>query len=385
MRAPRVGLLTVGLASVAANFTQTCLGLRREACLVNNGTAWSGGQCTVLLPQVWNTQGPRESSDQVPLYKYRYLSPQVMAAAQQYANMRVVMIGDSTVRNQFMHLALHLMPNCSMMTLASCVLLKRQEKMGFWRSSPSIKGRVHDQDHGFWGAISIMSASSPSGFNAIYVRSHSCRNQFVIANLKRSRYLQRDPDVILYNVGAHNLHVFPAPRVSPAPSEVKCLLNVEGFFKESIADFKSSCADCIIMWRTSTSFCESNWGGLRKHLIDSYRCISDNATEQEMVYAACSRGLQLSALDCARSLLAREAVMLHREQAVMFLREHFSEVGIVDAFTLTEGTCHLSEPGDAIHRVRLLNHINLAFFRELQRLTAARSNSSPKPAALRQI
>lgn len=285
----------------------------------------------------------------------------------------MLMIGDSTVRNQFMHLALHVLPNCTWMTLASCVVLRKHASLGLWRSSPKITGRVHDQDHGFWGGMQVMSATSPGlRLTVVYYRSHNCFNGKAIEHLKAWQYLKTDPDFVMYNVGAHNLHVHPAPRVTPPGKELRCLLDMEAFLHRSISDFRNASADAILVWRTSTSFCERNWGGLRKDLIGRYQCRTGNATEQEALYADCKASFKISALDCARSLLGHEAVMLHRERAVKILREQYPEVGLLDGYQLTENTCHLSDPADAIHRVKLLNHINLAFLRELRRIMAAR-------------
>ena len=181
----------------------------------------------------------------------------------------------------------------------------------------------------------------------------------------------------MYNVGAHNLHVYPAQRVSPEARELGCLLDMEAFLRRTIGEFRDGGADPIIVWRTSTAFCEGNWGGVRKDLMGRYQCRTGNATEQEAVYEHCQQHYKLSALACARSLLGHEAVMLHREEAVKVLREQHPDVGLLDSYQLTKGTCHLSDPSDAIHRVKLLNHINLAFLRELRRLVAARHRGSP--------
>ena len=142
--------------------------------------------------------------------------------------------------------------------------------------------------------------------------------------------------------------------------------------RRTISEFRNASAEAIIMWRTSTAFCEQNWGGLRKDLIGRYQCRAGNATEQEEVYASCQTSMRLSALDCTRSLLGHEAVMIHREKAVKVLREQHPDVGLLDSFQLTEDTCHLSDPSDAIHRVKLLNSINFAFLKEIRRLLVAR-------------
>ena len=378
MAATRGLLLALALLAVGAavgNFTETCFGLRRQACLAHAGAAWNGTDCSIPTPEVWPQSSASFDAAQLPLYKYRYLSTNVTKETQRIGSKVVVMIGDSTVRNQFMHLALHLLPNCTWMTLASCVVLRKQEKSGFWRSNPPIRSRVHDQDHGFWGSFYVMRATSAFGFTAIYYRSHACYNAKVISHLIASKYLAGAPDAIMYNVGAHNLHVYPASRVSPDAHELGCLLNMETFLHRTIGEFRDGGANPMIVWRTSTAFCESNWGGQRKDLIGRYQCRAGNATEQEAVYASCQQHYQISALDCARSLLGHESVMLHREQAVKVLREQYPDVGLLDSYQLTQSTCHLSDPSDAIHRVKLLNHINLAFLRELQRLDRCRTST----------
>jgi hypothetical protein len=67
--------------------------------------------------------------------------------------------------------------------------------------------------------------------------------------------------------------------------------------------------------------------------------------------------------------------MLQREQAVRLLRNNFPEVGLVDAFSWTEGSCKTADAYDAIHRVKLLNHINLAFLRDLNRRISLRADT----------
>ncbi|KAL1521232.1 hypothetical protein AB1Y20_020904 [Prymnesium parvum] len=372
MRAARVGLALLVCGGGAANFTETCLALRRQACDSQLGASWDRSALECRADAAARGRGRWHAGvglERLPLYKYRSLSPNVSAELERLGPRQLVLIGDSTVRNQFMHLALHLLPNCSSLTLASCVLLKRQQQRGFWSSTPQLRARVHDQEHGFWGSILAMRASSAGGASAVYYRSHACSTRHALGQLRRLHYLSdKPPDAILYNVGAHNLHVFPAPRVSPAASELKCLLDFGAFFRRSLGELRDSSAGARIVWRTSTAFCEGRWGGVRRDLIRHYQCLSGNATEQEAVYQACERRLGMSALECVRSLLGREAVMLHRQAALRLLAEQFPDVGLLDGYALTEGTCHLADPFDAIHRVKLLNHINLSFLRELQRL-----------------
>ena len=139
------------------------------------------------------------------------------------------------------------------------------------------------------------------------------------------------------------------------------------FLKRSIQLYHNATPTAVLMWRTSNSFCEDNWGGPRKELMSSYRCQNDSVVAQHDAYAGCMRMYGFSMAQCTKMLLGREAVMLQREQSVRLLQREFPEVGLVDAFTLTEGSCNTADRGDAVHRVKLLNHINLAFLRDLRR------------------
>lgn len=376
-------------SSVPQLAVEECLANRKAVCENGTSTVWDAraSKCEVVVDGLSRSglvdeQQRPIAAPELPYYKLRTISQPVVELLAPLTSRVVVLHGDSTVRNMYVHLARHVLPGtCGSMTLTTCVLSRGFQRDGFWTSGPPITGRATDTDHGYWGRFGWMVARSQNDTTIAYVKNWGPLDLNALKNAIKLPALDgRIADVFLFNAGAHMLHVIGGVRVTPHRSAVEGALHHESVLAAAIHAYRNASARTALIWRTTNSICEGNWGGDRAWIVAALRCqpventasVCANCRNFSIAdrYADCEARYNLAPRECYASLLVQENSARQREISLRVLSRN-PDVGLLDAFAVTQDHCNLTD--DAVHYDAMLNQINFGFLTAVQRGIAAKA------------
>ena len=139
-------------------------------------------------------------------------------------NRVILLVGDSTLRNQFVQLARVGLELPRALPLAMAVT-GRNYTGTFASSSPIKQPERPDSSNGYWGGFSWMLAMTTTNTTLVYAKIWGCSElqttlqmarKVVIRHQRRTGKARWPPDALVWNFGLHLLHMYPARPVPMA-------------------------------------------------------------------------------------------------------------------------------------------------------------------------
>ena len=293
----------------------------------------------------------------------------------------LLMIGDSSLRNQFVQLTRIGLAFERTMPVAEAV--SKHAHRGSFSTPYAIKQPERpDSSNGFWGGFPWMAFSTPRNTTIIYAKLWGCSDLRSIVHKMRSvasRHQQRSgmggwpPHAVLWNFGLHLLHVYPA---RPVPTtSVACALGYESLVDSSARTLRAELARAHLTYRTTNAVCDARFEGPWATAQRAYHCASHEAFSSPgcrnerlaRVQAACQRRYNLSLSDCANTFMDEANTRRQQQRARAVLRSHSARVSLMDAFQMTNEHCEATVDGR--HYPRRLASLNAFWLeQELQTL-----------------
>ncbi|KAL3929689.1 MAG: hypothetical protein SGPRY_001848 [Prymnesium sp.] len=216
-------------------------------------------------------------------------------------NRLLLLIGDSSLRNQFIQLS--------------------RIGLAFERETPVAYGVVHsihsgtfltpfpirqdekpDSSNGFWGGFPWLLASTNSSTTLLYAKVWGCSTLSpVLRKMKNIMRAQRSvhsnlapwpPYAVLWNFGLHLLHVYPS---RPVPTtSLLCALKYERLVRKSWSELRASVPNSRLIWRTTNAVCDSSFQGPWATASRAYHCSGLSCGEERVkrVRELCSVGIE---------------------------------------------------------------------------------------------
>ena len=303
----------------------------------------------------------------------------------------VLMVGDSSLRNQFMQLARVGLALERSMPVAKAV------STGAHSGSFSLPYNIRqpdrpDSSNGFWGGFPWLAFSTPGNATFIYAKLWGCADLGGVLNRMRvvsQRHRQRSggsggwpPHVVLWNFGLHLLHVFPA---RPVPlGHVRCALGYQALIDESARTLRIQLPNAHLTYRSTNAVCDARFEGPWAVAARAYHCgasaevtrrvtVIEMAAERETgncegdarvarVQALCQRRYNLSLAECVATFMDGRNTRQQHVTAAFMQRRHPARIAMLDAWAITLGRCYATVDGR--HYPRLLAYINRRWLRE---------------------
>jgi hypothetical protein len=323
----------------------------------------------------------------------------------------LLLIGDSSLRNQFMQLARVGLSFSRGMPSAEAI------SSGAHTGSFSLPYAIRqpdrpDSSNGFWGGFPWMAFSTPANFTLIYAKVWGCTNADDVIRRMRSvalRHRQHSvrsggggwpPHAVMWNYGLHLLHVYPA---RPVPTtSIACALGYKALVAQSAQKLRTELPAAHLFYRSTNSVCEdrfeASWAVARR----AYHCTDTASSSQRIetragcgeeriirVQDSCQRRYNMTLASCVSTFMDRKSALGQRDQAKAALRaialhpgmprrqsqqlhrSSLSGPALFDAFAITDARCDATVDGR--HYPRLLAIINAHW---LTQVVAALAGSS---------
>jgi hypothetical protein len=323
----------------------------------------------------------------------------------------LLLIGDSSLRNQFMQLA-RIGLSIDRETPVASAAARGAYTGSFSFPHPIQQPDRPDSSNGFWGGFNWMAFSTPGNATVVYSKVWGCSELSTIVRRMRgvaTRHRARSrglggwpPHSVLWNFGLHLLHVYPARPVNSA--SIQCALSYEALVHDSARALRAELPATQLLYRTTNAVCEARFEGPWATAARAYHCASfgdrgsptigstggqrrrrgkrtttgggERCIDDKLarVQRGCVRRYNMSLARCAATFMDASNTRAQRQAAVAALApldSHGTRAGLLDAFVLTEGRCDAT--ADGRHYPRLLATINLHWLRLL--LGAPRSGS----------
>ena len=295
------------------------------------------------------------------------------------SNRIVLLIGDSSLRNQFMQLARVGLSFSRGMPSAKAIASHAHD--GVMSLPYAIKDPDRpDSSNGFWGGFPWMIFSTPGNATFIYAKSWGCADVDAIARRMRGvarRHRMRSggtlggwpPQVVLWNFGLHLLHVYPA---RPVPTQaVRCAQSYSTLVGASARALHAELPSARLVYRFTNAVCDGRFEGPWAIARRAYHCAATDLPQRRRhgcnearvlrVQSGCRHRYNISLAQCARTFMDAGNSRAQRDEAQAALRALRSEgtslhVSVLDAFAATEARCDATVDGR--HYPRLLATLN---------------------------
>ncbi len=291
----------------------------------------------------------------------------------------VLLIGDSSLRNQFMQAARVGLDFDREMPVALAV--SRHKHTGaFSLSHPIRQPDRPDSSNGFWGGFPWLVASTSSNATLAYAKVWGCPDLgAVIRRVSAAMLRHRErtglggwpPHVTLWNFGLHLLHVYPA---RPVPtSSMRCALRYEQLLAQSASSLRAALPSTRLVYRTTNAVCDASFVGTWAQEALAYHCsvgvaggstparCRESAARNARILALCRHRYNASSEECVRTFMDLSNTEQQRARARLALTEatlqsRVGRITLFDAFELTSGRCNAT--ADGRHYPRLLASMN---------------------------
>ena len=283
------------------------------------------------------------------------------------------MIGDSSLRNQFMQLTRVGLSIPRDVPVAKAVAT-RSYRGSFLSPGGLMKQPERpDSSNGFWGGFQWLVTSTPSNTTIVYAKMWGCQgladavgriHGVMLRHKRHSGGLGGwPPHLVLWNFGLHLLHVFPA---RPVPTtSIRCALGYGALVEESARTLRAELPSTQLVYRTTNAVCDARFDGQwavvahAHHCTSSMRGSSCRTERAARVQDACQRRYNISRDECAATFMDEINTRSQRRSARMRLQTHPARVQLLDAFDITAQRCDATVDGR--HYPRLLAAINAQF------------------------
>jgi hypothetical protein len=300
----------------------------------------------------------------------------------QLRNRVVLMIGDSSLRNQFVQLARIGLAFDRNAPVADAIV-HGAHRGSFSLPWPIKQPEKPDSSNGFWGGFPWMVATTPQNVTLVYAKVWGCAELGSIVRKTRAvllRHRQRSnelggwpPHLVLWNFGLHLLHVYPA---RPVPTvALRCALRYEALVHESTRELRAVLPQAHLVYRTTNAVCDKRFDGAWElamrahHCAASYSAVDEaaprplaNACRSERllrVQEGCRRRYNITLAECVATFMDEGNSRTQRAKAISATSSHPALVKLFDAFSITDGRCDATVDGR--HYPRLLATINARF------------------------
>ena len=281
----------------------------------------------------------------------------------------VQLVGDSTLRNQFVQLARVGLEVPRAMPLARAV--HSQNHTGFFASSPPVRHPERpDSSNGYWGGFGWMVATTASNATLAYAKIWGCAGlratldsarKAMVRHQRRTGRGRWPPDALVWNFGLHLLHMFPARPVPTA--SLRCALSYEALVLGSMRELRAAAPSATLAWRTTNAVCDAGFVGNWADVTHAYHCDADascGSAPASRLRALCGQRYNVSEHVCNATLMSHANTAAQRRSSLRVLeqrsRQPPARVRVLDAFALTDGRCDATVDGR--HYPNLLARIN---------------------------
>lgn len=299
----------------------------------------------------------------------------------QLRNRVVLMIGDSSLRNQFVQLARIGLAFDRNAPVADAIV-HGAHRGSFSLPWPIKQPEKPDSSNGFWGGFPWMVATTPQNVTLVYAKVWGCAELGSIVRKTRAvllRHRQRSnelggwpPHLVLWNFGLHLLHVYPA---RPVPTvALRCALRYEALVHESTRELRAVLPQAHLVYRTTNAVCDKRFDGAWELAMRAHHCAASysvdeaaprplaNACRSERllrVQEGCRRRYNITLAECVATFMDEGNSRTQRAKAISATSSHPALVKLFDAFSITDGRCDATVDGR--HYPRLLATINARF------------------------
>lgn len=281
----------------------------------------------------------------------------------------ILLIGDSTIRNQFMQLArVGLSFNRAEPAARSIACHRHTGSISL--PVPIRNYGRPDCSNGFWGGFPWLLASTPSNLTIAYAKIWGCaelsrllyRMQSVVGRHREGTGMGGwPPELILWNFGLHLLHVYP-PRPVPITS-LRCALGYGHLLSESAHILRAALPSSRLMFRTTNAVCDVRFDGAWASAAQAFRCLATDSRSAKCdvmrngrILDLCQRRYNMSSSQCSDTFMDERNTRAQRTRALEIFQAHTAMVEVMDAFQLTVGRCDATLDGR--HYLRLLSDMN---------------------------
>lgn len=290
-------------------------------------------------------------------------------------NRFILMIGDSSLRNQFVQLARIGLSFARDLPVAYSVGHKKHAGL-FLAPFKIMPEDKPDSSNGFWGQFPWLLASTQSNLTLMYVKVWGCSSTAsVLHKINAVLPKQREqnpalaaawpPDIVLWNFGLHLLHVYPA---RPVPTtSLQCALEYERLVNESFSALRKLLPSARLIWRTTNSVCDSSFVGTWATAAYAYHCSDQTCMTPRVVRTRklCQRRYNITQRQCQETFMDRRNTAAQRERSLSVLHPSLAtgRLQVLDAFDITDGHC--TSTADGRHYPQLLARLNTRFLQLL--------------------
>ena len=304
-------------------------------------------------------------------------------------NRIVVMIGDSTLRNQFLQLVRIGLAFPRDLSVAKTISMRNYQGSFSLPGAARLQSERPDSSNAFWGGFPWMVATTPSNTTFAYAKLWGCSDVHnVLRRIKGAmiRHGQRErehrcwpPDLVLWNFGLHLLHVYPARPV--ATSAIRCAMTYKSLLQASARALRAHLPYAKLFYRSTNAVCDERFDGAWAVARHAHHCAlptqaaSVQACQSERIarlQLGCQQRYNISRGACAATFMDNANSRSQHETARILFSKKPGEVHLFDAFTFTQGRCDATVDGR--HYPRLLAAINQCF---LVRAAQALGSSHP--------
>jgi hypothetical protein len=295
------------------------------------------------------------------------------------ANRVILMIGDSSLRNQFVQLTRVGLAIPRDMPVTTAI------NQGSYRGSFSFPGPTRmtdrpDSSNGYWGGFPWLVVSTSENVTFMYAKLWGCSDVRSIAHRVRSaarrhRQIHQGrggwpPDVVLWNFGLHLLHVYPARPVPTAA--LKCALSYETLVDSSAKELRELFPASRMYYRTTNAVCDARFDGSWAVAAHAYHCVMHPHLQPPgvcrndrlaRVRESCKKRYNLTIEQCVASFMDENNTRMQRRMALNVLSTHSARIQMLDAFVLTERRCDATVDGR--HYPRLISAINMRLLSDM--------------------
>ncbi|KAL1515848.1 hypothetical protein AB1Y20_002463 [Prymnesium parvum] len=296
------------------------------------------------------------------------------------SNQLILMVGDSSLRNQFMQLARVGLDFNRELPVAYSVVHGNHTGR-FLTPFATLLEEKPDSSNGYWGQFPWLLASTRANLTLLYAKVWGCSSiapvvQKMALVLHNERRVHPElaawpPAVALWNFGLHLLHIYPARPVRT--SALRCALEYERLVRQSLHELRVRLPRTRLVWRTTNAVCESSFEGAWALAVRAYHCAEGDGFHNRScslpkiarIRKLCLWRYNISDSLCRDTFMDRRNTAAQRESALAVLRSAQPRVETLDAFGMTDAQC--SSTADGRHYPPLLARINLAWLRMLNR------------------